>query len=238
MSVIGVLATYAPSVTNAATIGRGHSGPKHAAPRHRRRYLRELAILLVLALLAALVIRTFVLQTFYIPSGSMEHTLNINDRVLVNKLVYDFRQPKRGEVIVFTSPMSWRITPDETDFIKRVIGVGGDRVVCCDVQGRLVVDGVSLDEPYLNGGGGGRLPASPDRFDIVVPPNRLWVMGDNRFFSGDSREQYEETGSIEAATIPVTSVIGRAILLFWPLGRAAGFSVPSSDGRIPAPSGG
>ena len=193
--------------------------------------------MLILALLAALVIRTFVLQTFYIPSGSMEHTLNINDRVLVNKLVYDFREPKRGEVIVFTSPMSWRITPDETDFIKRVIGVGGDRVVCCDVQGRLMINGVSLDEPYLNGDGGGR-PASPDRFDIVVPPNRLWVMGDNRFFSGDSRERYEETGSIDAATIPVSSVIGRAILLFWPVGRAAGFAVPSSDGRIPAPGGG
>lgn len=193
--------------------------------------------MLVLALLAALVVRTFVLQTFYIPSGSMEHTLNINDRVLVNKLVYDFRAPKRGEVIVFTSPMSWRITPNETDFIKRVIGVGGDRVACCDVRGRLMINGVSMDEPYLNGDGG-PLPASPDRFDIVVPPKRLWVMGDNRFFSGDSREQYEETGNIEAATIPVSSVIGRAILLFWPVGRAAGFSVPSSDGRIPDPGGG
>ena len=168
----------------------------------------------------------------------MEHTLNINDRVLVNKLVYDFRQPKRGEVIVFTSPMSWRLTPNETDFIKRVIGVGGDRVVCCDVQGRLMINGVSLDEPYLNTDGGASLPASPDRFDIRVPPNRLWVMGDNRFFSGDSREQYEETGNIDAATIPVSSVIGRAILLFWPLGRASDFSVPSSDGLIPAPGGG
>jgi signal peptidase I len=225
-------------VTSVVTVGRDRSGPKHAAPRHRRRYLRELSILLVLALLAAFVIRTFVLQTFYIPSGSMEHTLNINDRVLVNKLVYDFRQPKRGEVIVFTSPMSWRLTPNEIDFIKRVIGVGGDRVVCCDVQGRLMINGVSLDEPYLDSDGGPDLPASPDRFDIVVPPNRLWVMGDNRYFSGDSREQYEETGSIDNATIPVTSVIGRAILRFWPLGRAGGFSVPSSDGRIPDPGGG
>jgi signal peptidase I len=101
-----------------------------------------------------------------------------------------------------------------------------------------MINGVSLDEPYLDGDGGADLPASPDRFDIVVPPNRLWVMGDNRYFSGDSREQYVETGNIDNATIPVTSVIGRAILLFWPLGRAGGFSVPSPDGRIPDPGGG
>jgi signal peptidase I len=224
-------------VTSVLTIGRTGSAPKHAVPRRRRRYLRELSILLVLAVIAALVIRTYVLQTFYIPSGSMEHTVNVNDRVLVNKLVYDFRAPKRGEVIVFTSPRSWRITPNEDAFIKRVIGVGGDHVVCCDSQGRLVINGVSLDEPYLDSDGGAGLAASPDRFDIVVPAGRLWVMGDNRFFSGDSREQYEETGNIDASTIPVDSVIGRAILLFWPLGQASGFPVPVSDGQIPDPDG-
>ena len=242
MSVIGGIASYAPCVTVVPTIirrGRADkAGPKHAAPTpHRRLLLREVAILVVLAVAAAMLVRAFVLQTFYIPSGSMEHTLNINDRVLVNKLVYDFRAPKRGEVIVFHSPVSWRTSPNEDDFIKRVIGVGGDHVVCCDSRGRLMINGVALSEPYLDHDGGVALPASPDRFDIVVPPGRLWVMGDNRFFSGDSREQYAETGDIDASTIPVKSVIGRAIVLFWPLGRVGWFSVPASDARIPAPGG-
>ena len=121
--------------------------------------------------------RAFVLQTFFIPSPSMEHTLNINDRVLVNKLVYDFRAPRRGEIIVFTSPVSWRSSPDETDFIKRVIGVGGDHVACCDSQGRLTVNGTPLDEPYLNTDAG-KLPASPNQFSVVVPNGP--AVGDGR----------------------------------------------------------
>src|SRR5690348_7487746 len=107
-------------------------------------------ILLGVAIVVAVLVRAFLLQTFYIPSGSMERTLDINNRVLVNKLVYDFRDPRRGEIVVFNSPESWRTTPDERDFIKRVIGVGGDHVVCCDAQQRLVINGVSLDEPYLD----------------------------------------------------------------------------------------
>ena len=219
------------------TLDRGRSGPKHAAPRRRRRYVRELPILVVIAVVVALAIRAYVLQTFYIPSGSMEHTLEINDRVVVNKLVYDFRAPRRGELIVFTSPKSWRTSPDENDFIKRVIGVGGDRVMCCDAKGRLVINGLALDEPYLDHDGGA-LPASPNRFDVVVPPGRLWVMGDNRFFSGDSQENYTDTGNIESSTIPLSSVIGRAILRFWPLDRMSWISVPTSDASIPAPGGG
>jgi signal peptidase I len=193
--------------------------------------------LVVFAIVAAILVRVFVLQTFYIPSGSMEHTININDRVLVNKLVYDFREPRRGEVIVFVSPMSWRTAPNEDDFIKRVIGIGGDHIVCCDGQRRLVINGVPLDEPYLDADGGPSRAASPDRFDVTVPSGRLWVMGDNRYFSGDSREQYIETGNIQASTISVHAVVGRAILLFWPLGRMSEFSVPASDARIPTPAG-
>src|SRR6185295_15539670 len=102
----------------------------------------ELIFLVVIALIVAVVVRAFVLQTFYIPSESMEHTLNINDRVLVNKLVYHFRDPHRGEIIVFQAPMEWRSDPSEEDFIKRVIGAPGDRVVCCDAQNRLTVNGV------------------------------------------------------------------------------------------------
>lgn len=207
-------------------------------PTKGRTFWRELPILLAVAIVVAILVRAFVLQTFYIPSESMEHTLNINDRVLVNKLVYDFRDPRRGEVIVFTSPVSWRTLPDEKDFIKRVIGVGGDHVVCCDAQGRVTVNGVALDEGYLNADAGPDTPSSPNKFDIIVPNGRLWVMGDNRFYSGDSRQQYLNTSDIDASTIPVSAVIGRAFVLFWPLGRATWLSVPGTFGRVPSAGGG
>ncbi len=209
--------------------------------RHRRArrpsVWRELPILLIVAVLVAVGVRAFVLQTFFIPSESMEHTLNINDRVLVNKLVYDFHSPRRGEVIVFTSPMSWRNSPDETDFIKRVIGVAGDRVVCCDVQNRLLVNGVPLDEPYLNHDEG-NLAASPRKFSIVVPAGRLWVMGDNRFYSGDSEERYYVTANIGASTIATSAVIGRAFVKFWPLSRAGWLSVPPTFSHLGSPAAG
>ena len=203
----------------------------------RKPFWRELPILLGVAIVVAILVRIFVLQTFFIPSQSMEHTLNINDRVLVNKLVYDFRAPARGEVIVFTSPMSWRTSPDEKDFIKRVIGVGGDHVVCCDPHGRITINDAPIDEPFLNADAGPATPASPDSFDVVIPAGRLWVMGDNRFFSGDSREQYVNTHNIMASTIPVSSVIGRAFVLFWPMGRASWLSVPPQFAGIPTPGG-
>ncbi len=200
-------------------------------PAVGRTFWRELPILLAVAIVVAILVRAFVLQTFFIPSESMEHTHNNNDRVLVNKLVYDFRDPARGEVIVFNSPVSWRTLPNEKDFIKRVIGVGGDHVTCCDSGGRITVNGVPLDEPYLNADGGPDTPSSPNKFDIVVPNGRLWVMGDNRFFSGDSRQQFLNTGSITASTIPVSAVVGRAFVLFWPLGRAAWLTVPDTFDR-------
>jgi signal peptidase I len=209
-----------------------------ADPGDRRRLWRELPILLVVAVCIAFVVRGFVVQTFWIPSGSMEHTLNINDRVLVNKMVYDFRDPHRGEVIVFTSPVSWRRSPNEKDFIKRVIGVAGDRVQCCD-NGRVVVNGQPLAEPYLNSDDGAGGPSSPDSFNVVVPPGRLWVMGDNRMHSGDSRQQYVDTDhDVMASTIPVSSVIGRAFLLFYPISRSDWLTVPPTFDTVPsAPSG-
>jgi signal peptidase I len=184
--------------------------------RRRSTFWRELPILLGVAIVVAILVRAFVLQTFYIPSESMQHTLNINDRVLVNKLAYDFREPRRGEIVVFRSPLSWRGDPSETDFIKRVIGIGGDHVICCDANHRLIVNGKSLDEPYLSKDDGPNLAASPDPFDIVVPKGRLWVMGDNRFHSGDSRDQYVHSKDRVASTIPVEAVVGRAFVIFWP----------------------
>ena len=197
-------------------------------------FWRELPILLGVAILVAVLVRAFVLQTFYIPSPSMEHTLNVLDRVLVNKLVYDFRDPKRGEIIVFKAPDDWQSGAEGQDFIKRIIGTPGDHVVCCDAQEHLVVNGVSLEEPYIfRDADGNQDPAADRKFNITVPKDRLWVMGDHRSASGDSLEHYEESSDIQEATITEKSVVGRAFTVFWPVSRAKWLSVPSGFDKIP-----
>jgi len=202
----------------------------------RSTFWRELPILLGVAVVVAIVVRAFVLQTFYIPSESMEHTLDINDRVLVNKLVYDFRSPHRGEIIVFTAPDSWRNDPAEIDFIKRVIGVAGDHVVCCDPRHRILVNGHLLDEPYLYQDADGTADSASDEpFDITVPSGRLWVMGDHRSHSGDSREQLMRTKDVGQSTIPVTAVVGRAFVVFWPVSRGKWLTVPGTFAKVPQP---
>ncbi|MFI0791215.1 MULTISPECIES: signal peptidase I [Micromonospora] len=199
-------------------------------------FWKELPILLGVAILVAVLVRAFVLQTFYIPSPSMENTLQINDRVLVNKLVYDFRAPHRGEVIVFKAPTEWSGNPDGEDFIKRVIGVGGDHVVCCDPQERLVINGKSLDEPYIYSANGQQDKPADQEFDITVPKGRLWVMGDHRSASGDSLEHWQQSGqNIQSATIPEDQVVGRAFTVFWPVSRATWLTVPKSFDAIPNP---
>jgi signal peptidase I len=201
-------------------------------------FWRELPILLGVAIVVAILVRAFLVQTFFIPSESMENTLLINDRVLVNKLVYDFRDPHRGEIVVFKAPMDWRSDPNEEDFIKRVIGVGGDRVICCDAERRITVNGAPLIEPYVYRDGDGNADgASEDNFDIVVPPGRLWVMGDHRSHSGDSREQYSRHNDVMRATISVDDVVGRAFVLFWPLSRAGWLSPPETFGHVPDAGG-
>ena len=201
----------------------------------RNSFWKELPILLGVAILVAVLVRAFVLQTFFIPSPSMENTLKIDDRVLVNKLVYDFRSPHRGEVIVFKAPTEWSGNPDGEDFIKRVIGVGGDHVVCCDRTGgqeRLVINGKPIDEPFIFPG---NKPADQD-FDITVPKGRLWVMGDHREASGDSLEHWQQSGEdINVATIPEGEVVGRAFTIFWPVSRATWLSVPEQFDGIPNP---
>jgi len=201
-------------------------------------FWKELPILLGVAILVAVLVRAFLLQTFYIPSPSMEHTLDINDRVLVNKIVYNFRSPERGEIIVFRAPSDWRSGMDDEDFIKRVIAVGGDRVECCDEQKRLRINGHSIDEPYLFTENGMTDPAADQPFDVTVPPGRLWVMGDHRAASGDSLEHWKQTdGDVEAATIAEDAVVGRAFVVFWPVGRAKWLSVPEPFDSVPAPTG-
>lgn len=203
--------------------------------KRRNSFWRELPILLGVAILVAVLVRAFVLQTFFIPSPSMEHTLNIWDRVLVNKLVYDFRDPHRGEIIVFKAPADWQTGAEGEDFIKRIIGAPGDRIECCDSQQRLIINGRSLDEPYIyKDAAGEQDPAADQKFEITVPANRLWVMGDHRSASGDSLEHYKETRDVTEATIPEDSIIGRAFTVFWPVGRATWLTVPDGYDDIPA----
>ncbi|MBQ1036528.1 MULTISPECIES: signal peptidase I [Micromonospora] len=202
----------------------------------RSSFWKELPILLGVAILVAVLVRAFVLQTFFIPSPSMENTLKIDDRVLVNKLVYDFRSPHRGEVIVFKAPTAWSGNPDGEDFIKRVIGVPGDHVVCCDPEERLMINGRSLDEPYIFSMDGIRDKPADQEFDITVPKGRLWVMGDHRSASGDSLEHWQQSGqNITEATIPEDDVVGRAFTVFWPVSRATWLTVPDQFDGIPKP---
>jgi signal peptidase I len=220
------------------------SGAPDEAGRRRGSIWRELPILLLIALVLALLLKTFLVQAFYIPSGSMEQTLQVGDRVLVSKLSYRFGEPQRGDVVVFNGVDSWEpevqlapdgnpvsrglrwlagtfgfATPNEKDFIKRVVGIPGDHVVCCDPQGRLVVNGVALDEEYLFPGD---VP-SQQEFDITVPAGRLWVMGDHRSSSSDSRFH---TGDPGGGTVAVDKVIGRAFAVVWPAGDVAWLSRP------------
>ncbi len=203
---------------------------------------QELPLLLVVAFCLAVLIRTFLMQAFYIPSGSMEDTLLVGDRVLVNKVVYEFRDPERGEVIVFEGPASWtavenRVDPDagffsklgrtvgdlvgisqpgEKDYIKRVIGVPGDEVSCCDSAGRIYVNGVPIQEPYVTRDSVRGQPTANkscsvrDFAPVKVEPGELFVLGDHRRVSQDSRCQ---------GTIPIENVIGKAMAIATPFSR-------------------
>lgn len=220
-------------------------------PAKKGSFWRELPLLLGIALILALIIKTFFVQAFSIPSESMEDTIKVGDRVLVDKLTPWFgAEPERGEVVVFKDPGGWlegepeqssngfvrglqkglsfvglMPSTNEKDLIKRVIGVGGDTVECCDAQGRLMVNGVPLDETYLKPG---VLP-SDKAFKVTVPKGRLWVMGDNRSNSRDSRAHYELSGGDPVTgTVDKDQVIGRAFTVIWPLGRMHWLGVPDT----------
>ncbi|MFJ2781728.1 signal peptidase I [Kitasatospora sp. NPDC087315] len=214
----------------------------------------------MVALLVALVMKTFMVQVFVIPSGSMEQTIQIGDRVLVDKFTPWFgNEPERGDVVVFKDPGGWLeadhkpstdgpvlrgakqvltfvgLLPSdsEQDLIKRVIGVGGDTVECCDAQGRVSVNGAVVDEPYLAPGN----PPSRQPFKVKVPQGRLWVMGDHRDVSADSRFHMANPGQ---GTIPLSGVVGRAFVIAWPLDRFHQLDAPgslSSVARAPAARG-
>jgi len=235
--------------------GEGESGPDPDADpeedtggRHRKKsrsLWRELLALVVVALTLALVIKTFAIQAFFIPSGSMENTLEVGDRVLINKVVYHLRSIHRGDIIVFDGTGSWDFdTPtaspnifskamdeieglvgvgqDSSIYIKRVIGLPGDHVACCNAAGEVTVNGVPLTESsYLYPG---NVP-STQKFNITVPDGHLWVMGDHRLVSYDSRGHMGDPGG---GTIPETAVLGRAFVIVWPLSHWSFLNIPAT----------
>ena len=203
--------------------------------------VREVVIVVSLAMALSLVVKTFLVQPFHIPSGSMEDTLIKDDRVLVSKLTPGPFELSRGDIVVFTDPGHWLgeipevhrtpvqsaliflgLAPDDSHehLIKRVIGLPGDHVVCCTVGGQLTVNGVAITEPYLKPGdnaAGGR-----GSFDIIVPAGKVWVMGDHRSDSADSRFHDDGTGS--TGSVPIADIRGKAVLVVWPIDRWAGLS--------------
>ena len=223
-------------------------------PQPRRSLWKEIPVLVVIALVLALLIKTFLVQAFSIPSDSMQNTLQRGDRVLVDKLTPWFGStPERGEVVVFHDPGGWLTSADtppttsnpvlrdlqsalstvglmpsanEKDLIKRVIAVGGDTVQC-DRGAPVKVNGVALNEPYLYPGA---TPCDDDTVGTVtVPKGSLWVMGDHRNDSWDSRHQRLEGNG--GGFVPVGNVIGRAFVVAWPLDRWSVLSVPSTFGQ-------
>ena len=202
----------------------GVTDDKEKKKAHRS-FWRELPILIVVALIVAVVIKTFLVQAFYIPSGSMENTLEVGDRVMVNKLAYRFGEPTRGDIVVFDSPYAEEeereslpaavlrnigealgFSSPASEFIKRVIAVPGDTLAIRDNQ--VLVNGATLFEPYLHPGARMR-----DLEERVIPEGAVWVMGDNRNNSQDSRF-FEE--------IEIDSIVGRAFVTVWPPTRWGG----------------
>lgn len=216
--------------------------------------LRELVIIVVLATILSLVVKTWLVQAFYIPSGSMENTLVLDDRVIVSKLTPSHIELQRGDIVVFSDPAHWLgttaapepsspvkkalqfvgLVPEDSDehLIKRVIGLPGDTVECCTVDGKLKVNGVPITEPYVKPGSTAGGDGPP--FSITVPAGRVWVMGDNRSNSADSR--YHDDGTGATGSVPIADITGRAILLVWPLDRVTWLTAPGSVfGSVPDP---
>ena len=182
----------------------------------------------LVCLLFLLILSTFVMQPFQIPSSSMEQGLRIGDRVLVNKLAYRFgSEPQRGDVVVFDGTGYF----GNADYVKRVVGVGGDHVVCCDKEGRLEVNGRSVDESTFLYPGDSPSDAS---FDVVVPDGTLFVLGDHR---SDSRDSRDHLGSPGGGMIPVDDVIGRADWIAWPTDHWKRLERPGAYARVPAADG-
>ena len=197
--------------------------------------LREFPILVLVALAVSIVIKTFLVQFFYIPSGSMENTLQINDRVAVNKVPFIGKSIKRGDVVVFRDPDNWLPEPyvgDQNKYlvmvkdafvavgvlpnpakqylVKRVIGVAGDKVECCSKDKKLMINGIEIDEPYIFAGN----TASDTNFNVIVPAGKVWVMGDHRGASADSRFHQDD---INNGMVPTAKITGKVVGIIWPI---------------------
>lgn len=202
------------------------------------KFVRDLVVVVVIAIIISALLKTFVVRSFYIPSASMESTLLVNDRIIVNELVPNLIPIEHGDVVVFTDPANW-LPPQQpaplnllsavdaaltavglstgdsnNHLIKRVIGVPGDTVVCCTTAGQLTINDVPLDEPYIQVPDG-QSQATKSPFTVTVPDGKLWVMGDNRYNSADSAFHYLN-GSPGDGFVPINSVVGRAIVVSWP----------------------
>ncbi|WP_345764280.1 signal peptidase I [Diaminobutyricibacter sp. McL0608] len=203
-------------------------------------FIRDILIIFVVAVLVSFLIKTFVVRSFYIPSASMENTLQINDRIIVNELEPNLIPIQHGDVVVFRDPGGWLpptlptnqnpiaaawdaalsfvglSAPDSNDhLIKRVIGLPGDHVTCCNALGQMSVNGVPLKEPYVLLPPGSQA-VSGITFDVTVPKGSLWVMGDNRYNSADSRYHVNDPGK---GFVPISNVVGRAFVISWPVSR-------------------
>lgn len=196
-------------------------------------WIKDFFIVMFFALLFSFVIKTFVGQTFFIPSGSMESTLQVEDRIFVSSLDANLFGLERGDIVVFDDQKGWLpvdekasnpgavrqafaatgLLPDSTKraVVKRIIGMPGDHVVCCDKDARLTVNGVAVNETYIND----IEPAIPLQFDVIVPEGKLWVMGDNRNYSGDSRVHQDVDGGF----VDIADVEGKVMAIAWPLNR-------------------
>ena len=236
--------------------GEGMTGPRSASSKGSRSkhdkqlpIWQEMILLLGIALVLAIVIKAFFMQAFYIPSGSMSETLVLNDRILVEKVSFwGDGEPKRGDIVVFSDPGGWLdssevrtatnpvskalevfgLYPTGGHLVKRVIGVEGDTVRCCDKQGRVLVNGVPLNEKsYLAKG----VKPSMIDFEVTVPEDHIWVQGDNRGNSADSRVHIGQPGG---GFIPLDDVVGRVFMVVWPVDHAKMVERPATFESLPS----